>query len=207
MNSEIKPIIIGVVIIMNIIVNTLVIAVIMRYPELREDRATLFMLSLSVSDLASGCLTMTISAVVCSMGTASVQHISKFLPRVQVFFMWCFSFNSLHSLCWLTVCKMVALLRPLHYEQVFARKRCYGIIVANWVIGASLAATKFDQGASWNMVSCWFVIPRSNASSVTYALSYALIAVLPAVVLVYATVRIVIVVVLVHKDDDVGSGR
>ncbi|KAI0223366.1 hypothetical protein LSAT2_025425, partial [Lamellibrachia satsuma] len=67
-------------------------------------------------------------------------------------------------------------------------------------MGASVAATKFGQGASWNMASCWFVLPKGNAISVTYVLMYALIAVLPVVALVYATIRILIVVVRVHKD-------
>ena len=54
------------VIVLNIALNTLAIAVIARYPQLREDRATLFMFSLALSDLANGCTTMPVSAAVCS---------------------------------------------------------------------------------------------------------------------------------------------
>ena len=49
--SDIKAAAICVIIVLNVILNSLVIAVIARYPQLREDRTTLFMFSLSVADL------------------------------------------------------------------------------------------------------------------------------------------------------------
>ena len=64
--SYIKTPVICVIIILNVIMNSLVIAVIARYPQLREDRTTLFMFSLSVSDLAVGCTFMPITAALCS---------------------------------------------------------------------------------------------------------------------------------------------
>ena len=193
-SSYLKPVIISAVICPNIITNALVIFVIARYAELRQDRSTLFMLSLSVSDLASGCISMPISAAVCSNATQSVRHINKYLPEVQMFCMWCFSFNSLHSLCWLTLYKMIALLKPLHHEQLLTTKRCYGIIVTNWIVGATIAATKFGQGASWNMISCTSFLEKSAAISVISLVTYAIVAIVPAAVLVYATARIFIVV-------------
>ena len=195
----IKPTIISAVIIMNIIVNTLVIAVIAKFPDLREDRTTLFMFSLSVSDIAAGCISMPISAAVCSSATPTVRHMTRYLPEVQLFFMGCFAFNSLHSLCWMTVCKMVALLKPLRYEQLLTFKRCYGIVVFNWVFGAAVAAAKFNMGASWNMLSCTYALPESSAISVLSILVNGVTVFIPGVVLVYATVRIVVVVVRTHR--------
>ena len=193
-SSFIKPVTISAVICPSIMTKALVIFVIARYAELREDRSTLFMLSLSVSDLATGCISMPISAAVCSNATSSVRHINKYLPEVQMFCMWCFSFNSLHGLCWLNLYKMIALLKPLHHEQLFTTNRCYSIIVTNWIVGAGMAASKFGQGASWNMISCTFFLVKSAAFSVVSLVTYAFVAIVPAAVLVYATARIFIVV-------------
>lgn len=198
-DSDIKPIIISAVIIMNIIMNTLVIAVMLKYPELREDSTALFMFSLSVSDLAAGCTSMPISAAVCSRATPTVRHMTKYLPEVQMFCVGWFAFNSLYSLCWMTVSKMIAVLKPMHYEQLLSHKRCVGIIVFNWICGAAVSAIKFNQGAYWNMSSCTFVLPKTSATSTLAFLVSFVVIVIPGVVLVYATVRIVIVVVRVHR--------
>ena len=196
--GDIKAIVISAVLITNIVVNTLTIAVLVRYPELREDRTALFMISLSVSDLAIGCLPMPISVAVCSSATPSVRHMSTYLPEIHMFFMWCFSFNSLHSLCWMTVCKMYTLLKPFHHDLIFTRRRCYGIIACNWIIGAAIAASKLEMGSKWNMVSCTSVLPKTNVVSVMSLLTYGVVAVLPGVVLVYSTLRIVDIVVRAH---------
>ena len=111
-NSDTKAAIISAVMVLNIVFNSLVIAVIARFPELREDRTTLFMFSLSMSDLALGCTALPISAAVCSSATPTVQFMKEFLPAVNMFCVWWFDFNSLHILCWLTVWKMVATMNP-----------------------------------------------------------------------------------------------
>ena len=193
--GDIKAIVISAVLITNIVVNSLTIAVLVRYPELREDRTALFMISLSVSDLAVGCLTMPISAAVCSSATPSVRHMSRYLPEIHIFFMWCFSFNSLHSLCWMTVSKMYTLLKPLHHDLIFTRRRCYGIIACNWIIGAAVGASKLGIGTKWTMIGCTSVLRKSDAVSVMSLLTYAVMAVLPGVVLVYSTLRILGIVV------------
>ena len=55
--------------VVNVILSTIVIAMVTKYPILREDRTTLFMLSLTLSDLANGCTTMPIGAAVCLRAT------------------------------------------------------------------------------------------------------------------------------------------
>ena len=114
-SNDVKTAIISTVIVMNIITNCLVIAVIACNSELREDRTTLFMFSLSLSDLAAGCTVMPISAAVCSDASPSVKHMT-ILPDLHMFFLWWISFNSLQSLCWLTV------LKPFRYEQPLLRR-------------------------------------------------------------------------------------
>ena len=83
--SDVKPVIISAVIVLNIITNCLVIAVIARYAALREDRTTLFMCSLCVSDLAGGCTAMPISAALCSRATPTVRLSTRYLPEIQMF--------------------------------------------------------------------------------------------------------------------------
>ena len=212
-DNDVKSAIISGVSIMNIITNSLVIALIARNSELREDRTALFMFSLSVSDLATGCTVMPISAAVCSSATPNVKYMT-ILPDLHMFFLWWFSFNSLHSLCWLTVCKMVAVLKPFRYEQLFTRNRCYGIIVFNWVVGAALAATKFTVRPVFSHILCVHkFLPGYNVSTLSL-FTYAVTVVGPILVLLYATTRIFIVIVRTHKrilaqvhaiDGDTGS--
>ena len=104
--DDFKPVIISALIVMNITLNDLVIA---KYPQLREDRTTLFIFSLTLSDLANGCTAMPISAAVCSKATPNVRNMLPYVPRVlQVCSVW-FNYTSVHSLCWVTVCKMIAI--------------------------------------------------------------------------------------------------
>ena len=197
--SDVKPTIIGAVITLNIIMNSLVIAVIASYPDLRDERTTLFMLSLSVSDLASGCTAMPISAAVCSPSTPSAREAVVFLPKIHMFCVWWFGFNSLHSLCWVTVCKMVALLKPLRHEIILTRRIVIGIIVFNWVLGAAVAASRLSSGTlTFSTTTCTHYFVPTTRRSVQTISAYAFTMVLPGAVLVYATVRIFIVVVRTH---------
>ena len=126
--DDIKTAIISAVIVVNITLNVTVLAVFLKYPELREDRSTLFMLSLTISDLANGCSAMPIGAAVCSCATPEAQRMTSYLPRIQqVSIIW-FNINSMHSLCWMTVCKMLAITRPFRYEQLLTRNRCRAIV-------------------------------------------------------------------------------
>ena len=198
--SDVKPVIISAVIVLNIIMNCLVIAVIARYPALREDRTCLFMCSLCVSDLAGACITMPISAALCSRATPTVRLSTRYLPKVQMFCGWWFGFNSMHSISWVALSKMVAILKPLRYEQLLTRNRCYGIIVFNWVVGAALAAAKFTIDVTWNTSICSFRSPADNKQASRLIIStYVVAVVIPGITLIVATVMMLIVVLRTHK--------
>ena len=196
-NSDVKTAIISTVIILNIAANAIVIAVVARYSELREDPTTLFMLSLCASDIGFGFIVMPIGASVCSSATPNVQYLTV-LPNIMMFFLWWFAFNSLHSLCWLTVCKMISVLKPFRYEQLFTSRRCYGVIVFNWVVGGALAASKFTLVAHFNIETCIHQYERSDSGDVLALISYGYGIVAPIVALFYATTRIFVVVVRAH---------
>lgn len=57
-----KPAFVSAVIVTNIVLNSIAIDVILKYSQLREDRTTLFMFSLTLSDLSSGCTTVSLVA-------------------------------------------------------------------------------------------------------------------------------------------------
>ena len=63
-------------------VNVTIIAEIVQYQELREDRSTLFMLSLSLSDLTTGCTVMVVSAVMCSNTPQTVHNMLIYLAPI-----------------------------------------------------------------------------------------------------------------------------
>ena len=201
--DDIKPVIISVMIILNITLNIIVIAVIVKYPQLREDRTTLFVLSLTFSDLATGCTVMPISAAVCSKASPNVRNMLRYLPMIQQMCTVSFVFTSMHSLCWVTVCKMVAITKPLRYEQILSRRRCCIIIAGIWVSGAVMATALSPRVASWNIDTCMYGIrstsklPTDIATLVIFHITVELI--LPLSVIVYATATIFRVIVRTHR--------
>ena len=198
--NDIKTLVICVVIVMNIVLNSLVIAVIARYRQLREDRTTLFVFSLTLSDLATGCTAMPISAALCSRATPNVRDTINYLPKIHAVFSIWFGVNSMHSLCWVTVCKMIAITKPLRYEQILTRNRCYFIICGIWLTGALIAATITPFVATWNLDCCinQTTISTDSAGPLIFAVLIAIVC--PAVALVYSTTRIFFVILRTHRE-------
>ncbi|KAK2192511.1 hypothetical protein NP493_28g01022 [Ridgeia piscesae] len=198
--SDVKPAIISTVIVLNIITNPVVIAVLARYPALREDRTSLFIFTMCVADLAGGCTAMPISAALCSSATPNIRLTTQYLPKIQMFCFWWFGFNSTHSVTWVALSKMVAILKPFRYEQLLARNRCYGIIAFNWVVGAALAAAKLTFDTTWNMSMCTYRSPANNKHASRLILStYLLGVIIPAATLIVATFIMLIIVLRTHR--------
>ena len=198
--NDVKPVIISVVIALNIIMNGLVIAVIAKYPELRQDCTTLFMCSLCLSDLAGGCTTMPVSAAFCSRATPTVWLSTTYLPQVQMFCQWWFSFNSAHSLSWVAISKLIAITKPLRCEQILSRKRCYVILAFNWIVGAALAASTFSIYTRWYPNGCVFAMIANNVFETTLIqISYITSAVVPSIALIVTTSMMLVVVIRAHK--------
>ena len=198
--NDVKAVVISAIVVLNIIMNSLVIALVARYPALRQDRTALFIFSLCLSDLASGCTAMPISAAVCSSATPSVRLSPGLLPKIQMFCYWWFTFNSLHSLSWVAVSKLIAITHPLRSEQLLTRRRCYGIIAFNWIVGAVLAASKLSTYGTWNTYFCLARDPVNNKlASMLILLTYLLTVVLPDVVLIVATLMTLVVVLRAHR--------
>ena len=156
--NEVKTGIISTIVVLSIIMNCLLITVLVKYAELREDRSALFMLSLSLADLGNG-LVFPIGAAVCCSATPTVQHMTQYLNMILN---WLFVAVSQHSQAWVALYKMTAVLRPLRYEQLLTKHRCYTIIVCIWVVSAALAASRWILTVTWNMNVCMYILEAGN---------------------------------------------
>ena len=195
--DDIKTLTISLMIITNITLNLLVITVIVKYPQLREDRTNLLIFSLTLSDLANGCTAMPISAAVCSSATPEVRHTSRYLPKTHAFLLTWFCVTSLQSLCCVAVCKMVAITTPLRYEQILTRTRCYYMICGVWLTGAMTGACVAYFAETWNLVECVYEVPRSVTGILVVVTIMAIVC--PAIVIVYATTRIFFAIFRAHR--------
>ena len=192
--NDLKPALIGAEVILNVLVNSVVIAVILRYPELREDRNTLFILSLSVADLASGCTTMPISAAVCSRVTSFVLSDHRYLPKIWGLSSWWFGSVSVYSLFWANMSKAVAIITPFRSEHLLSRKRCYVIIVMTWIVAFLFASVHFNIDAMMEPRTCSITYPKTNNLGIFFLFYFVIAAVIPRALLIYGTIRIFIVV-------------
>ena len=196
--NDTKLAVICVIIVLNVIMNSLVIIVIARYPQLREDRTSLFMFSLSVSDLAAGCTFMPISAALCSRATPEVAEMVGLLPNVYAFTMWWFGFNSMYCLWWLTISKTIVILKPFRVEQL-TRKCCYDIIGMNWIIGCLLALGNFNANITWSTMMCTHRMPQNENLTTCYVAHFVIAVVIPVSLILNGTVRIIVVLLRTHR--------
>ena len=200
--DDIRPAIISAVIVLNITLNVIVVAVFVKYPILLEDRTNLFMLSLTLSDLANGCTSMLISAALCSRATPNARRMDQYLPKIQALCSVWFNFNSMHSLCWVTVCKMVAITKPLRYEQLLTRSRCSVIISGIWIsgVGTTLLLSPFVS-TDFNFETCMYMNKSDKPTGFIVLVLFGLVfgLVLPLVVIVISTGTIFRVIVQTHR--------
>ena len=190
-NIPFKTSVISLVTVVDILVNSLVAIVIIRHPQLREDRSTLFMLSLTVSDLFNGFTTMPLSAYFCMSHTVNV----GFILKMHRFFSRLYGMVSLYSLCWVTLSKMVAILMPFRYEQLLSTKRCYVIIVCLWIFGIVLTAIGFRLDVKWNQTFCITTNSYYPYAPLSTQIGLLLGIAVPLIITVYASGRILIVIV------------
>ena len=193
--SAVKTSVIVALIVLHITMNYLLIAVLVKYAELREDRTVLFKISLSLADavdLRSELTVLPIGAVFCSRVISRVQHLTQYLPKINMVCLSIFGFASMQSQAWVAFSKMVSVSKQLRYE--LSRNRCHGIIVSTWIFGA---ASRLLLSPSWNTDVCWFTFEaHSRSVSALVLVLYLVSLVCPELVLTYAIVRIMFLVVV-----------
>ena len=197
--TYIKPAIIGAVAAVSLLSNALVIAVLLRYPQLREDRNALFILSMSFSDICSGLFNILMSAGLCSSASSSLLHEYPYLPTVNGFTMWWFSFVSMYSLCWLILSKNIAIAMPFRSDELLSRKRCHSINGLTWLLGFCLSAVLLSDDLVWNVDLCNYNPPVDSTLTLYYLVASLFTLVLPRVLLCWGTVRIIVVVMRTHR--------
>ena len=184
--------------IMNLITNSLVITVIVRNPQLLDDRMTLFMLSLSVSDLASGCTFMPMSAILCHCDASGP---FSYLPKVQFFFMTWFVSTSWLGVLGVTVTKTITIIRPLRCRDIMTPRRCYAVIVWGWMICLCQAVlnTALSGNVTCNVDMCSYRLPINKNYSTLFATLVVLSSGSLFLLLAYSSAHIFVVVLRAHK--------
>jgi len=199
-STDIKTGVISVITVCNIVANSLLIAVFLKYAELRGDCTALFILSLSVSDLATGLIVLPLNAAVCSSATPSVQHMTQYIPKINMICFSCSGFVSMHSQAWVALSKMVAILKPLTHEQLLSRTRCYGIMTCIWIAGIGVGAASLIFPTAWYVDVCTIKLKTDSRGLSAMMVAFYFVAYfVPEVASIYATARIFLVVVHVHR--------
>ena len=185
------------VVVLNVVLNSTVIALIVKYQQLRDNPTHLFMFSLFGADLVLGITALPISATLCSIASIAKEEDSYLVVIQFAGLRWCF-FASLLSLCFVTVSKMVSITRPLHCDRIFTKTRCYVIVVTIWVTGAVLVILWSQASMYWSSDLC---ISRpsqgTNLSEITRMIYTAFLFV-PLIAITYATVKILHVIFRTH---------
>ena len=123
--------------------------------------------------------------MVCSRVTPRVQHLTICLPKINTVRL------SMYSQAWVALSKMVSVSKPLRYEQLLSRNRCYRIIVSTWIFGAAVATSRLSLSPTWIANVCWFTFEAHNITVSAWDLVLYLVSlVCPELVLTYANVRI-----------------
>ena len=214
--TEIKLATIGTLMTLDLVTSSIVIAVLTRYPQLREDRTNLFMLSLMVSDISYGITVMPISAMLCSNAGESILDLIPQLPNIWMVFSRMLGTISFNSLAWVTVCKMIAITKPFVYERYLSTIRCYIIIALIWTFSFIVGIVSLRVDVSWIHNVCFSRIDSSSAGDAITEFSFLIGITVAVLLIVYGTAKIFFVIVRTHHqitsqvqsiggDQDVGA--
>ena len=195
-----KSAILGVVTILIVPTNGVVIAVIMRYRELWDDRITLFVFALAISHFASGVTFVPLGASICLPSTSSDTIVNKHLPKVHMFFLTLLVAANWCSVTCVTVSQTIIILRPLRCSELLTTNRCYAVLICSWAacLLHAIISVSSSGGVTWNMEMCTYRLPINSNFSAVRASIVLVAAVSMFCLLVYSSVRIFIIVVRAH---------
>ena len=185
------------VVVLNIVLNSTVIAVIVKYPQLRGNPTNVFMFSLFGADLVLGITALPISAALWSIASIAQEEDSYLVAKQFAGLRWCF-FASVFSLCFVTVSKMVSITRPLHCERMLSKTRCYIIFASIWVIGAVLVILWSQASMSWNSDLCLSLPSQVTTLSSITTVIYLGFLFIGLIAISYSTVKILHVIFRTH---------
>ena len=210
--TEIKLASIGTLMTLDLATSSIVIAVMVKYPQLREDRTNLFMLSLMVSDISYGITVMPLCGLMCTGAGNAIRDIIPKLPSIQLVFGRMLAATSFNSLAWVTLCKTIAITKPFVYERYLSTTRCYILIALIWVFSFIIGIVSLRVDVTWNPYVCKTRIHRSSAGDAITEFSFLLGISIPVILIIYGTAKIFMVIVRTHHEitsqvQSIGGGQ
>ena len=105
----------------------------------------------------------------------------------------------INSLCWVTLCKMIAITKPFVYERHLNATRCYVMIAFIWSIGFLIGLACFRVETVWSTSVCMPIMNPSSAIDAVTDLTVIACAVIPIILIVYGTTKIFMVIERTHQ--------
>ena len=113
--------------------------------------------------------------------------------------MFWFSYVSMFSICWVIVSKNIAVVMPFRSEQLSSRTRCHVINGLTCLVGFCSAAALFVDDVTWSEGACAYNFPINSTVNLYYQVVSLFTLVVPRLLLICGTVRIIIVVTRTHR--------
>ena len=157
---------------LDLVTSSIVIAVMVKYPQLREDRTNLFMFSLMVSDISYGITVIPLCGLMCTDAGNYLGDLIPVLPNIQMVFGRMLAATSFNSLAWVTLCKTIAITKPFVYERYLSTTRCYVIIALIWVFSFIVGIVSLRVDVTWSPIVCKPRINRSSAGDAITEFSF-----------------------------------
>ena len=120
------------------------------------------------------------------------------VPKVQMFFMnWC-GCCSIYNMAAVSFVKMLAIARPLHFEQEVTSKRCWAGIAAAWLFTFVLSVPILTDFVEPNYVKALYISNMKKGVIVLPA-TFALLVYIPATSIIVLSYWKIFMIVLKHK--------
>ena len=142
---------------------------------------------------------MPLNAVLCSSAGQSILAAMPYLPNIVMLYSRAIAIVGINSLCWVTLCKMIAITKPFVYERHLNAMRCYIIITFIWSIGFLIGLACFRVETVWSTSVCMLRMNPSSAIDAVTDLTFIACAVIPIILIVYGTTKIFMVIVRTHQ--------
>ena len=136
-----------------IVGNLLVIAIVVRRRELRENASNLFVVNLSVTDLLSAVFVMSSSFV---MLAADVRSVHPILCNFTCAANYCLIIVSMLTLAFIGIDRYIAILHPMSYDAYMTRNHILAMIGYAWLQGVGFALPPILL--DWNHYDYWEMV-------------------------------------------------
>ena len=143
---------------MSLVSNGLVMPVVLRSREIREDPATPLLVALSISDFIQGAAFGLLSSVL-SWTDANADSVSNGLARFHTFALLHTRMASLNLVGSLAVVKMVTIVKPLRAVDILSKRRIWMVLLACCAVPLTVSLASFIEpvGYSYTYKNSYFL--------------------------------------------------